>query len=516
VVFLWILGDVFNFGVDDTYIFFRYAQNVSGGHGFVFNAGEMPGEGFTSWLWLLILSFTNLLGLAPILTSKVLGLMCLLSASFFFYLTISRLFKNNTSAKISAVILTAAFCFNYRMIAHSVSGMETSLYVLAVTILLYILTSALQAEAHDYKWWLILSLCTTGLFLVRPEGAALGGLSLLIMAIRHPRALLKLKPWLYGVLGLLFPISIFLVWKTIYFGYTLPLSYYHKVIVQEVEYGESFRHLMLFVKSYLWLLILAVIMVFYSLRKLKNYMFLYFLLIFLAIVSLYLLFYPAMNYLHRFYIPYLSFLLIMVSPGVFLSIEKIKGFRRPWLQVSSSLVLLALFVFTMNIHALSIKPKTPRYRVKSWTKMVDPQKTRAKLGMLMSRLPRQVVVANTEMGVIPYYSGLTCLDMAGLTDPYTAHHGVSMDYLVKRKTDLILFNRNAGKMVPKDWDKYTHPYGSVFLSQQFVSNYVNMGKYFGYFIYANKQSPYFEEIRTWIKTYSRELALKPEIKKNSR
>ncbi|MDB4285448.1 hypothetical protein N9903_00905 [bacterium] len=58
--------------VDDAYISFRYAQNFADGHGFVFNPGETV-EGYTNFLWVLLLGLGLKLNLDPELASRLLG-----------------------------------------------------------------------------------------------------------------------------------------------------------------------------------------------------------------------------------------------------------------------------------------------------------------------------------------------------------------------------------------------------------------------------------------------------------
>src|SRR3982751_6884282 len=56
-----VVARIFGFpavGVDDANIFFVYARNIAGGHGFVFNVGGERVEGFTSLLWTLICAAT--------------------------------------------------------------------------------------------------------------------------------------------------------------------------------------------------------------------------------------------------------------------------------------------------------------------------------------------------------------------------------------------------------------------------------------------------------------------------
>ena len=57
--------------VDDAYISFRYARNFARGWGLVYNAGERI-EGYTNFLWTVLIGIAIRLGLEPIVTAKVL------------------------------------------------------------------------------------------------------------------------------------------------------------------------------------------------------------------------------------------------------------------------------------------------------------------------------------------------------------------------------------------------------------------------------------------------------------
>jgi len=501
-IFMIIIRDVYAFGVDDSYIFFRYAENLSNGHGLVFNPGETPGEGFTSWVWLLLLAFFHYIGVELILTAKILGIIFHFLAAFFLALLVVKVLDTvgDASAKVTALILSGCFLLNYRLIAHSVSGMETSLYVFSLVLLAYLTTRALQAPSSPgeggERWWLYISIAALGTFLVRPEGIAAGGISLLALAVHRRKKFLAPKTWFYVFIGLVAPLVLFVTWKIFVFGYSLPHSFYHKLIVIETEYGESLRQLLLFFKSSWWLIAAAVPITLYAAIKHKKHLFLYYLFLFIFMTAVYLVFYPAMNYLHRFYIPYLPLLLVMISPGIYFLVKKMEYFKNDPVRIFFSFLLFFILALGMNTNI-----GVSRFKVKSWSKLVDPGISRARLGVLMSRLPPDVVVANTEMGVIPFYSGLTCIDMAGLTDPYTAHHGISMGYLKKRKTDLVLFSRDVKKMAPGDWNKYTQPYGNVFLSKEFKNNFAFIGRHSNYYLYADKTSPKYRTIKEWGKKY---------------
>jgi hypothetical protein len=167
---------------------------------------------------------------------------------------------------------------------------------------------------------------------------------------------------------------------------------------------------------------------------------------------------------------------------------------------------------------MNFQMKTPRFKIHSWSTLVNPYTgfSRAKLGVLMSKLPADVVVANTEMGVIPFYSKLACIDMAGLTDPYTAHRGISTDYLQKRNVQLILFPRDVKTMTKKHWAQYTHPYGRVFLANTFTENFEFVGWYANYYLYADKRSPGYSEIEKWGKRFLGPAPVKVKNKKGKK
>ena len=59
--------------VDDAYISFRYAHNAARGHGLAFNIGERRVEGYTNFLWTVMLIPSFWLGLPVHSVSLVLG-----------------------------------------------------------------------------------------------------------------------------------------------------------------------------------------------------------------------------------------------------------------------------------------------------------------------------------------------------------------------------------------------------------------------------------------------------------
>src|SRR6478672_9599209 len=64
---------VFNFVTDDAFISFVYSRNLAEHGKLVFNLGEHPVEGYTNFLWTVLLALFMKVGLLPELMSRVLG-----------------------------------------------------------------------------------------------------------------------------------------------------------------------------------------------------------------------------------------------------------------------------------------------------------------------------------------------------------------------------------------------------------------------------------------------------------
>lgn len=111
---------------DDAFISLRYAQNLANGDGLVFNPGERV-EGYTNFLWTVILAGAIYLGADPILAAKVLG-----TASGALLLVVTALLARRLVphggawAGVPALILA----LTASLPRYALSGMETLLFTL--------------------------------------------------------------------------------------------------------------------------------------------------------------------------------------------------------------------------------------------------------------------------------------------------------------------------------------------------------------------------------------------------
>ncbi|GAB4506113.1 MAG: hypothetical protein Kow00123_02510 [Anaerolineales bacterium] len=151
--------------VDDAYITFRYAQNLAGGLGFVYNVGERV-LGTTTPLYTLLLALGSILPVSHAHLSLAInavsdGLTCILLAGLIWRLSGSRR---------GAVLGAVAFALCSQSVAGAVTGMETSLFTMLLVAAFY-----LYVSGHSVASAAVFGLAV----LTRPEAVAAAGLAFL-------------------------------------------------------------------------------------------------------------------------------------------------------------------------------------------------------------------------------------------------------------------------------------------------------------------------------------------------
>jgi hypothetical protein len=212
---------------DDAFITMRYVKNFVEGNGLVYNIGERV-EGYTHFLWLMLVAAANAIGFDSVDSSIWLGiasytgiLVLLLAISFC---------EHKKNPKVLWLPLAAAmYAFNYDTTVWASGGLETSFYAFLILLSFYI---------WFYSGWterlrLLLTGITLALVsLTRPDGAlfALTAAVLLIVnGIRRKQSALDISK----TIGILILPSVaigvpYLIWKYLYYGAVLPLTYYAK------------------------------------------------------------------------------------------------------------------------------------------------------------------------------------------------------------------------------------------------------------------------------------------------
>jgi arabinofuranosyltransferase len=228
------IATVWRFTVDDTYITLRYSRNLAEGIGPTFNATGPRAEGYTTFLWMIVLTIPHLFRLDAVFVAKSLGVV----ATFATLLVSARWAwteagadgaseRDDTRTRQLWASATAVVCLASvpATAVHAVSGMETALFALLVT--------AMFAEAADHvraspKTPLPLAVLALLSGLTRPEGnlAAFVVLATTASLVPPPsRRRIVREALLVWVL----PLVAYELWRRAYYGLSFPLPFYVKL-----------------------------------------------------------------------------------------------------------------------------------------------------------------------------------------------------------------------------------------------------------------------------------------------
>lgn len=211
---LWILlvnmWRVHWFTIDDSYISFRYARNLARGLGLVYNPGEAI-EGYTNFLWTVVLAGGIRVGLDPHLVAKVLGAAAALGCLVMVYRLADRLQPLRTLPCVATWLLASSAPFS----AYAVLGLETS----AFTFLVLWGTWRMFVEVERGRGipWSGVVFAAAGL--TRPEAPMFLGLPMLLLG----RGFVSRQNLLRGALcaG---PLLVHLLWRHAYYDAWLPAT----------------------------------------------------------------------------------------------------------------------------------------------------------------------------------------------------------------------------------------------------------------------------------------------------
>ena len=137
ILFILMLVYIWNFTVDDAFISFRYSEHLASGFGLLWNIGQPPVEGYTNFLWVLIIAFTLLLKLNPIISTKVIGLLSVFGIIVLFWFITNDIFRNKKNKYIAFTVSTIFLLINPYTAIHAVSGLETMFYAFLLLGVIY-------------------------------------------------------------------------------------------------------------------------------------------------------------------------------------------------------------------------------------------------------------------------------------------------------------------------------------------------------------------------------------------
>jgi arabinofuranosyltransferase len=439
---LLVLAWLNRFMQDDAYIILRYARHLADGHGLVWNVGERV-EGYSSFLYTVLMALPYLLGIDAVATGHVIGLACFVGSLLLTFGTAER-----TLGSVAAALLTVALLgTNYTFSIFATGGLETSMHVFLVCLGLWLLARG-QASRWSPRELLALSGVVGLLILTRPDSVVPCIIFIAIAMWRLSRA-----PRIHGwrdVGMLLAPaaaiVGIWLGWKLSYYGELLPNTYYVKVASATSLYN-GFRYLYLFMLSY-WLIplgVLAVPLVRGIWREQRDVLSASLLLVAAWVPYVLRIGGDFMEF--RFIVPVLPALMLLIVFGLM----RLEGNRT--LRASLVVILLVGSVHHALVFDRWPRGQGPESRRDLQGHLSAPEQNWIGIGKALAAAAgadRSLRIAVGPAGAIPYYSQLPAIDMIGLTDHWVARHGDVMSawpghqrvapfhYLARREVHLLI------------------------------------------------------------------------------
>lgn len=428
--------------LDDAFIFFRYAENLAAGHGPVYNPGERV-EGYTSFLWVVLLAAGHALGADTVLLAQVLGSLFAIACIGLAWRCGRWLPEVEPATAALAALLVGTFG---GFTPWAVSGMEVTLFAFATAL------AVLLAAAGTAPAWLLGGLGAL-LVMTRPEGLLVVAFLFVQRALQQ-RNRRDFAVMMAGFAALVLP---WFVWRLAYYGYPLPNTFYAKVGTTWAQLGRGASYTGRFLVAaapHVALVVAAVVTRRWGrhagrLRSLPLLLALYA----LAVLVLGGDVMPAF----RFFAPIV-----------------------PLLAVAAAIAARALFGARFAVLAVAITAGwgvggmrwVPEIHDKIRDDLVAEVGETVGLWLRQTARPDALLATNTA-GSIPYYSGLRTIDMFGLNDAHIAHRrmpamgrGIAGHekhdgrYVMSRRPDYVQFGSSLGGERPAfsgDYEVYSTP-----------------------------------------------------------
>lgn len=423
---------------EDAAMIMRYSQHLAGGHGIVWNIGEAPVDGATDFLFMAASAALIKLGFTVGQAVRGIGFASHLLTVLLVYWANRRIHNGN----IPFSFLSGLYLAIGTGLSYVSAYFGTPFFALAAAST-WTLGLLLMKEENP-RWWLSLAFALSGLVtgLIRPEGVILASLMLLAIIVmrgfKNSISIIVTFSVVFLTLG-----GAYFLWRWNYFGYPLPNPFYKK--------GEGGWSWDTFGKSMLNALRLGLPMVFAFIlgfrSKETTKTAIAYLIPILGFAAAFGLISDEMNYGARFQYAVVPIALMSWMPLVgsikfeALNQASVKE-RGAYLVAGVALVAsLVYYSWFQNCFLALYQQSCDRpYERDGRLEMAQ---------MLAEYRGKGYVIATTEAGLIPYYSGWTAIDTWGLNDPFIAHNGsITVEYLDQYKPHIIMFHDYYSPLVP--------------------------------------------------------------------
>ncbi len=448
------------FQCDDAFISYRYADNLAEGHGPVFNPGERV-EGYTNFLWVLILSLFSLLGIQPEIIAPILSIIAAVSLyGLFVYYNYRHFARSNYD--IFTLIAPLFLVTNRSFAVWATGGLETRLFSLFIFIA--IMTLILN-KSENGRPLIISALFFSLASLTRPEGILLFGCFFGFYFIRNFKNRNAVRNLIYSLSIFIVLIGSHFIFRYFYYGYPFPNTFYAKV--SRAWWSSGLIYIFTFFHEYgIYLLIPPAFLIFSKYYDAHKRSKLIQIILPFAPYLIYLIYLGGDHFEFRPIDILIPFIAILIQESLRAAHQFLSEYKRQikiawavygllflFLHITPSLLSHLTFPeeYQSATTVATSSGKSPANKIpilNSYLKVFDNahrkltenficiRQEEHKLALQQVFLPQAkmlkeavehgIIKANDKIslwcvGAIPYYSGLYTIDYLGLTDEYIAH-----------------------------------------------------------------------------------------------
>lgn len=446
---------------DDAYITFVYSRNLARGLGPVWNPGYVV-EGYTNFLWMLLLAGAEGLGFPSPHACHVLSLACF-AASLALVFVLGRLLFRDDRWALLAVALVGT---NYSFLKYATGGLETQLQTTLTLAALLLVARIADDRRLGFGRLAVLSIVWALAAMNRPDGAVLVATTGAVVLYHLARAPLSAGRKGALLAALAAPASLivlpWLAWKLRFYGHLVPNTALIKLGVYRLKTPlRGLAYVAWPFVTYAWLPILAAVALRLGKRVWPLRGAAFPLVLHGAAWSAYVVYIGGdlMEFRH----------LICIFPLFILAL--VGGVKEAWgkpafAAIASSVMLTASVVhghfFRYYVRPAGIGNIPEMSQLTDWWRDIGEQ-LRADLGT-----DSGVRIAVSPAGAIPYCSGLQSIDILGLNDLWVARHGyvrkncdvclghmrsATIDYLESAGANLVIGHPQEPRLEPRTPDE---------------------------------------------------------------
>ncbi len=428
IVFLVLSLKYAQFTIDDSFIAFRYSENLAQGFGFSWNYDQTQEFGFTSYLHIILVAVGILAGFDPVIFGKVLTI----AAGLVTIVTIGFLLKELTNNQFKFYFIPSlALAMTPYFAIHAIAGLETTLFISLFTLATYTYVRFLKSNS---RFDLVVSI----IFIIFCTFTRYEGILLAFGIIIHQfysKIFLK-ESWNFRKFALFSIPIIFLVsllaWNYYYFGQILPNPFYVK---KSMELSDIIRNVYELAAVFVFTIPHVVLILLHLKNNLKNPQTSYLIIQIIVAIIPFLFITQWINYFYRYYFHIVP---ILIALSIF-SLYSIKGkiIVGKYSMIVTILVILVIIGYNLPTNV-------------SARNMADGQSTimessHIKIGKILgnySELRNNTIGIAVDAGAIPYYSKWKAYDYT-LNDIYVVRHGFDVERYYSFEPKIMIINISA-------------------------------------------------------------------------